>query len=441
MSDKTTNQSRIEGYLQKLEETKTVRMVGRVRSATGLSIQASVTGARLGDVVEIVGSHEGPPLLAEVVGVQEGRVTLLPFGTTRGIGPDDQVTAVGKPLTLAVGESLLGRVLDGLGQPIDGCGPLANAQPWDVMRPAPDPLSRHRIETPLCFGLRAIDGLLTIGEGQRVGLFAGPGIGKSTTLAQIARRTTADVVVICLVGERGREVRSFIEDSLTEEGLERSVVVVATADSPPVVRLKSAYTATAIAEYFRDEGKRVLLMMDSLTRFARAQRDVGLAAGELPARHGYPASVFAALPRLLERSGNSEKGTITAVYTILVPGDDLREPVADEVQGILDGHIVLSRQLAERGHWPAIDVLQSLSRAMPRLISSEHRDAAQRFVKLLAAYESKRDLITLGAYDYGSNPQVDEAIDLIETLEKFLQQDLSEHVEFDKTVSQLLELV
>lgn len=441
MSDKTRNPSRMKGYLQKLEETKTVRLVGRVRSATGLAIQASITGARLGDVVEIGGSQADKPLLAEVVGVQEGRVTLLPFGTTRGIGPDDEVSTIGNPLRLAVGESLLGRVLDGLGNPIDGVGPLENTQPWDVMRPAPNPLTRRRIETPLCFGLRAIDGLLTIGEGQRVGLFAGPGIGKSTTLAQIARRTTADVVVICLVGERGREVRSFIEDSLTEEGLQRSVVVVATADSPPVVRLKSAYTATAIAEYFRDEGRRVLLMMDSLTRFARAQRDVGLAAGELPARYGYPPSVFAALPALLERSGNSEKGTMTAVYTVLVPGDDLREPVADEVQGILDGHIVLSRQLAERGHWPAIDVLQSLSRAMPRLISTDHKDAARRFVKLLAAYESKRDLISLGAYDYGTDPQVDEAIDLIESLEDFLQQDLSEHVRFDEAVSQLLDLV
>ncbi|MCK5798960.1 MAG: FliI/YscN family ATPase, partial [Deltaproteobacteria bacterium] len=363
-----------------------------------------------------------------------------PLGDPAGVGPDSLAEAGGQA-TLRVGHALLGRVLDGLGRPLDGRPlPQGSLEPWPLERAAPDPLSRPRIRHPLQLGVRALDGLLTAGEGQRIGLFAGSGVGKSTLLGQIARQTNADICVVCLVGERGREVREFIEESLGDEGLARSVVVCATSDAPPLVRLKSARVATSVAEYFRAAGQRVLLLMDSVTRYARALREVGLAAGEPPARRGYPPSVFAALPRLLERTGTSPEGSITAIYTVLVEGGDMEEPIADEVRGILDGHVVLTREQAHRGHWPAIDVLQSLSRVMGEVTTAEHRAAAAKLRELLAAYERRRDLIALGAYERGSEPITDRAVDLMPRFEAFLRQRPDEESTFDDTVAALRRL-
>jgi len=381
-------------------------------------------------------------LQAEVVGFRGDEVVLMPLGPVAGIGPDSVVSPTGRSLTVRVGEGLLGRVVSGLGEPMDSAGPVTGpTEEWPVDRSAPDPLLRQRIRRPLALGVRAIDALMTVGEGQRVGLFAGSGVGKSLLLGQIARNTDADVNVICLVGERGREVGEFLEDALGSEGRARSVVVCATSNMPSLVRLKSAFVATAIAEWFRDRGKRVLLMMDSLTRFARAQREVGLAAGEPPARHGFPPSVFALLPRLLERTGNARNGSITALYTVLVAGGDMDEPIADEARGILDGHIVLSRALGERNHWPAIDVLASLSRVMEFVAEGEHRQAAARVRELLAVYEQKRDLISLGAYKSGSDPRTDRAIAKHEAIAAFLRQGLRESAPPDETRQRLLALV
>jgi type III secretion protein N (ATPase) len=331
-------------------------------------------------------------------------------------------------------------VLDGLGQPIDG-GPALVGERYAVMRDPPNPMTRARIERPMALGIRTLDGLLTTGEGQRVGLFAGSGVGKSTLLGQIARQAEADVFVVCLIGERGREVREFLEDSLGESGRARGVVVCATSDAPAMVRKKSAYVATAIAEHFRDQGKRVLFLLDSVTRFARAGREVGLSAGEPPARRGYPPSVFAELPRLLERSGNAERGSITAFYTVLVEGGDMEEPIADEVRGILDGHVVLDRALAARGRFPAIDPLVSLSRAMDGIVTPQHRDAAARLRAAIALYESKRDLVTLGAYKKGSDAKLDQVLARIDAMEAFLKQRRDERVGLSETAAQLAKLV
>jgi type III secretion protein N (ATPase) len=381
-------------------------------------------------------------LQAEAVGFRGDEVVLMPLGTVAGIGPDAVASPSGRSLTIRVGEGLLGRVVNGLGEPMDGAGPLAGAtEEWPVDRPAPDPLLRPRIRRPLALGVRAIDAFLTVGEGQRVGVFAGSGVGKSLLLGQIARNSDAEVNVICLVGERGREVAEFLEDALGPEGRARSVVVCATSDAPSLVRLKSAFVATAIAEWFRDRGKRVLLMMDSLTRFARAQREVGLAAGEPPARHGFPPSVFALLPRLLERAGNAQGGSITALYTVLVAGGDMDEPIADEARGILDGHIVLSRAICERNHWPAIDVLASLSRVMEFVADKEHRQAAAHVREILATYEQNRDLIALGAYKSGSDPRIDRAIAKHEGITTFLRQGLHETAPPEETRKRLLALV
>jgi type III secretion protein N (ATPase) len=388
---------------------------------TGLLVEAAVPGVRLGEVVEVSGP--GSAVQAEVVGFAAGeRAQLLPLGTLRGIGPHWEVRTTGAPLTVAVGESLLGRVLDGLGNPLDG-RPLPDAlERWPVDRPAPDAFTRRRIDRPLHLGIRAIDALCTVGRGQRLGLFAGAGVGKSTLLGQIARNAQADVSVIALVGERGRELREFVEDALSREGLRRSVVVCASSDQPALVRLRAAFVATAIAEWFRERGGNVLFMLDTVTRLARSQREVGLSAGEPPARQGYPPSVFSMLPRLLERTGNCQRGDCTALYTCLVAGDDLEDPIADEVRGILDGHIILDRRIAERGRWPAIDPLASLSRVMPQVTTPEHRRLAGRMRALLAAYEQRRDLILLGAYERGADPLTDEAIDRYPALEEFLAQ-------------------
>lgn len=421
---------------EKLQKTSTVKIRGRVKEVTGSVVKAVVPDARIGDVVEIHKS-DGTIRLAEVVGFTDQLAVLIPLGTVEGIGPQAEITSTGETFSMTAGYGLLGRVLDGLGNPIDGLGPIKDGEEWAIMRAAPHPLSREPISEPIMMGVRAIDGLLTFGRGQRIGLFAGSGVGKSTLLGQLAQGTDADISVICLVGERGREVRDFIEHTLTPETRKRTVMIAATSDQPSLVRLKSAFVATAVAEWFRDQGKDVLLMMDSVTRFARAQREVGLAAGEPPARRGYPPSVFALLPQLLERAGRAEKGSITAIYTILVAGGDMDEPIADEVRGILDGHVILDRKLASRNHWPAIDILGSLSRVMNRVVTHDHNTAAGKFRELLAAYESKRDLIALGAYEYGTDEKTDLAIDLIEDIEVFLKQDNEEFEAFAETVKRI----
>jgi type III secretion protein N (ATPase) len=375
---------------------------------------------------------------AQVVGFQDGDAVLIPLGDVIGVGPDSPVVSDGTGLDVMCGPGLLGRVLDGLGTPMDGGGPIGG-KPRSAIGPPPHPLKRRRVSEPFFTGVRAIDGLLTLGEGQRIGLFAGSGVGKSTLLGQIARGANADVVVICLVGERGREVRAFLEDSLGE-AMGKSVVVCATSDAPPLVRLQAGHVATTIAEHFRDEDKRVLLLLDSVTRLARAQREVGLAAGEPPVHRGFPPSVFELLPRLMERAGCGEVGSITAIYTVLVAGDDMHGPIADEVRGILDGHIVLSRRLAERGHWPAVDVSGSLSRLMPEVAGDEHRRAAARFRRTLAVYEDNRDLIALGAYKRGSDVAIDHAIESWSDMETFLCQPLDEQSPANATLTQLRDL-
>jgi type III secretion protein N (ATPase) len=405
-----------------LAGTDTVAALGRLRSVVGLTLSAEIPGIRVGELVEIERSGGGTSL-AEVVGFQDSAATLLPLDHAEGLGPDDVVRPARRRLTLSFSDALLGRVLDGLGRPLDGLGALAAGEARAVMASAPSPLRRQRVQRRLPTGVRVLDALVALGEGQRIGLFSGSGVGKSSLLGQIARQSDAEVFVACLVGERGRELREFLEDALGEAGRARGVVVCATSDAPPLVRVKSAYVATAIAEGFRDQGKRVLLLMDSVTRFARALRDVGLAAGEAPARRGYPPSVFAALPQLVERAGMGEQGSITAVYTVLVEGDDLDEPIADELRGVLDGHIVLSRELASRGHYPAVDVQKSLSRLMDRVVDEPQCLAAQAVRAHLATYEQHRDLVALGAYAPGSDRRLDAALARIERIEAFLRQD------------------
>ncbi len=430
--------TKVDDLIQRLERTDPVQARGRVRALVGLSLRAAIPGVRLGERVRVLRGN-APPLDAEVVGFTDEDATLLPIGSTDGIGPDDIVETTGRPFDIRCSEQLLGRVVDGLGNPVDG-GPPIEGERWEIDRGAPDPLQRPRITEPMVLGLRAIDGLLTFGQGQRVGLFAGSGVGKSTLLGQIARQAEADVFVVCLIGERGREVREFLEDALGEEGQKKGVVVCATSDAPALVRLKSAHTATAIAEWFRDQGKRVLLLMDSVTRFARAAREVGLAAGEPPARRGYPPSVFARLPALLERSGTAATGSITGVYTVLVEGSDMEEPISDEVRGILDGHIVLTRELGARGRWPAIDILHSLSRVMNAVTDDTHLQTARAVREMLAVYEAKRDLVTLGAYKPGSDASLDAALQKIDAIEAFLRQDPHERSSYQDTLSSLAQL-
>jgi len=426
-------------YTQLVKEAQTVRVRGRVTELAGLVIRATVPGVRIGEVVGVRGKNRSE-VKAEVVGFQGDEVMLMPLGELGGIGPDSEVVPTGRPLSIRVGDSLLGRVLGGMGQPIDGKPLPDDLVEWSVDRDAPDPFTRRRIDKPLPLGLRCIDGLLTVGEGQRIGLFAGSGVGKSTLMGQIARNTQAELNVIALIGERGREVREFIEDSLGEEGLKRSVVVCATSDQPSLVRLRAAFVATSIAEYFRDRGGNVMFMLDTVTRLARAQREIGLAIGEPPARQGYPPSVFSMLPRILERTGNSAKGACTAIYTVLVAGGDMEEPIADEVRGILDGHFILNRELAERNQWPAMDVLASLSRVMTGIVEPEHKRAAAKLRETLATYEKQRDLILLGAYQYGTDPKTDYAIDHYEAIIEFLKQATEENAPFEDSVQGLVAL-
>lgn len=427
-----------EKYHDAIGRADLVKVIGKVVQVVGLIIEAQVGGVSVGDLCSIHLEKENSWASAEVVGFREKRVLLMPLGSTAGISPGSQVVAAGKPLMVNVGNDVLGRVLNGLGSPIDGKGPLLTDQEVPLDALPPDPVKRPRVTEVLKVGIRAMDGLLTVGRGQRIGIFAGSGVGKSTLMGMIARNAEAQVNVIALVGERGREVRDFIEESLGEEGMKKSVVVVATSDQPPLIRLKAAFVATAIAEFFRNQNKTVILMMDSVTRFAMAQREIGLASGEPPTTKGYTPSVFALMPRLMERSGTSVKGTITAFYTILVEGDDMNEPIADHSRSILDGHIVLSRDLAARNHYPAIEVPHSVSRLMTNLVSDEHKQAAGKLREVLARYSEAEDLINIGAYVKGSNPKIDFALSKIDQVNVFLKQGTFEQVEYEETVNQLI---
>lgn len=423
--------------------TPLVEKRGRVSGVTGGLIRATAPGVRIADLCRLKSAGDrgpGEDVLAEVVGFDRQHVLLSPLGSTTGISNDTQVIATGGTHEVPVGPELLGKVLDGLGRPLRGDA-LPCSSSYPVLADPPDPMRRKVIDTPLPLGVRVLDGLLTCGEGQRMGIFAAAGGGKSTLLSMLIRNSAADVKVLALIGERGREVREFIEHDLGEEGLAQSVIVVATSERPAMERLKAAYVATAIAEYFRDQGLKVLLMMDSVTRFARAQREIGLAAGEPPARRGFPPSVFAALPQLMERAGRSDTGSITGLYTVLVEGDDMTEPVADETRSILDGHIILSRQLAQANHYPAVDVLASVSRVMNNIVDEDHLRIAGRMRELLAKYKEIELLIRIGEYKQGSDPAADEANRKIDAINGTLAQGLYETSSFEEAVQQMRQVV
>ena len=424
----------IRKFMDAIDDCESIKMSGKITQVIGLVIESQGPNVSMGELCYVHSRLSGvEPVPAEVVGFREGHVLLMPIGEMQGIGPGCEVVAAQRMLKVKVGPELLGRVLDGLGDPIDDKGPVLCKKEYPLQAAPPPPLDRPRITDSLYVGVRAIDGLITLGSGQRIGIMAGSGVGKSTLLSMIARNTEADVSVIALVGERGREVKEFIERDLGEEGLKRSVVVVATSDRPALVRIKGAMTATAVAEYFRDQGKKVVLMMDSVTRFAMAQREVGLTVGEPPATRGYTPSVFALLPRLLERAGTSEKGSITGIYTVLVDGDDMNEPIADAVRSILDGHIVLSRGIAAQNHFPAIDVLASVSRVMGEVVDDEHSAAARRMRALMAVYKEAEDLIHIGAYVNGSSEKIDTAIKKIDAINDFLCQGVFEKDTYEAT--------
>lgn len=429
-------------YFTALNEAPTWTQKGRISQVVGLTIESNGPRVNLGELCEIKTVRSSKRvLLAEVVGFRGNKTLLMPLGDLEGVGPGAEIISTGRKLSVQVGPGMIGRVLNGLGEPIDDRGPIDYVRSWPVMNSPPSPLNRRRINEPLSVGIKAIDGLITIGKGQRMGIFAGSGVGKSTLMGMIARNTSADINVIALIGERGREVREFIERDLGEEGLARSVVVVATSDQPALIRIKGAFVATSIAEYFREQGYDVLLLMDSITRFALAQREVGLAIGEPPATRGFTPSVFAMLPKLLERAGTSDKGSITGLYAVLVEGDDMNEPITDAVRGIVDGHIVLNRDLAAMNRYPAIDVLQSVSRLMIGIVSEEHLEMANRFRSLEAVYEDAKDLIDIGAYKSGSNPRIDEAIQYIDRCREFLRQGIYEKFTFEETLEQLRQTV
>jgi flagellum-specific ATP synthase len=423
-------------YHQMLKQVNPIHVSGRIIQVVGLTIEAVGIDCQIGEVCEIK-ANKKKPLLAEVVGFRNERMLLMPYGEMEGIQPGSEIVPLQDAFRAPVGTALLGRVLNGLGQPIDGGKPLDDLKTISTNHAAPDPLKRPPITEPLVTGVRVIDGLLTCGKGQRMGIFAGSGVGKSTLMGTIARSSRTDVSVIALVGERGREVREFLEKDLGPEGLARSVVIVSTSDQPALVRLKAASVAMTIAEFFRENGLDVTFLMDSVTRFAMAQREVGLAIGEPPASKGYTPSVFAVLPRLLERAGTSDKGTITGFFTVLVEGDDFNEPICDAARSILDGHIILSRALAARNHYPAIDVLSSVSRIMPSVTSSDHRQMAAAIRKHMATYEKARDLINIGAYVSGSDQEIDAALQVMPAVESLLQQENREVTPFDVTTHYL----
>ncbi|MEW5693116.1 MAG: flagellar protein export ATPase FliI [Candidatus Hydrogenedentota bacterium] len=427
-------------YLSMIPEIEHIRFTGAVTKIIGLVIEASGPRVPVGEVVLIKRKNKIQALKAEVVGFKENRVLLMPIGEMEGIAPGCEVIGTDHTLSIPVGPELLGRVLNGIGDPMDGKGALPCKERYSIYRNPPHPLKRRRVKEILSLGVRAIDGLFTVGRGQRMGIFSGSGVGKSTLLGMIARFTEADINVIGLIGERGREVRDFLEKDLQEDGLKKSVVVVATSDSPPLCRLRGAFVATAIAEYFRDIGKNVLLLFDSVTRFARAQREVGLAIGEPPAQRGFTPSVFEILPRLLERSGNSDRGSITGIYTVLVDGDDFTEPICDNVRGILDGHVILVRKLAERGQYPAIDVLGSISRIMVEIVDEYQFNKALKLKELVSVYQDAEDLINIGAYVKGSNTLIDESINKRNDIINYLKQGIYEKEDYIGSKEKLLKL-
>jgi len=424
---------RFEKYMNLCDESFFTKK-GKIVNVVGLTIESAGPDSTLGDVCYIYPDNpEAKPIMAEVIGFREGKTQLMPYDNTDGIGIGSIVVNTGAPLTVNVSDSLLGKTLDGLGRPGDG-SVLVDGAPYSVECPPPDPMSRKIIDEVLTLGVKAVDGLMTIGKGQRIGIFAGSGVGKSTLMGMFARNTKADINVIALIGERGREVREFIERDLGPEGMKRSVVVVATSDRPALERNKAAKTATAIAEYFRDQGKDVLLMMDSLTRFSMAQREIGLANGEPPVSRGYPPSVYAEMPKLLERAGCNEVGSITGLYTVLVDGDDFNEPITDTARSILDGHIMLNRKLAHKNHYPAIDVLQSISRCMSQIVERPHKDVAGKLKNVLATYNDAEDLINIGAYKKGSNKNIDYAIEKIDAVNAFLMQSTEDKFSYEDTL-------
>ncbi|AHC14582.1 FliI/YscN family ATPase [Salinispira pacifica] len=427
-------------YVETVQSIETILFMGTVQKVRGLLIESHGPQAVVGELCEIYPAAGHEPIYAEVVGLHGNIVQLMPFSEPQGIEVGSSVVASGRRLEVQVSDKLLGRVLNSMGKPIDGKGDIHSGVNYPAMASPPDVLNRKSITEQVSTGIRAIDGLLPVGKGQRMGIFSGSGVGKSTLLGMIARNTSADINVIALIGERGREVREFIEQDLGEEGLKRSVLIVSTSDKPPVARLKAAYIATAVAEYFRDQGNDVMLMFDSVTRFARAQREIGLAIGEAPATRGFPPSVFSTLPRLLERCGTGENGTITGFYTILVDGDDMDEPVADNVRGILDGHMVLSRRLAQAYHYPSIDILDSVSRLAPRISLPEAQKAAGAVRRLMALYRENEDLINIGAYASGSNPELDEAIKRNPSFLRFLQQSITEKSSLRETFQGLSDI-
>ncbi|NPV88249.1 flagellar protein export ATPase FliI [Coprothermobacteraceae bacterium] len=430
---------KIEYLRRKVQTSEFVDVYGKVVNVTGLSIEAVTPASFVGELCAVQ-KYDGGNVFAEVVGFKEGKTLLMPIGDVQGVGPGSLIRAMQRPLWVRVGPSLIGRVIDAIGNPLDDKGPI-RGEMRTVYQDPPHPLRRKHVNDALETRIKAIDGLLTVGKGQRLGIFAGSGVGKSTLLGMLARNSAADVNVVILVGERGREVRKFIEEDLTEEGARKSVIVVATSDQPALLRVKAVLTGMTIAEYFRDEGMDVLVMMDSVTRFAMAQREIGLSVGEPPTTRGYTPSVFALLPKVLERAGTSDRGSITAFITVLVEGDDMNEPVADAVRSILDGHIVLSRSLAHRAHYPAIDVLQSVSRVMSDVVSEKHLNLAYKMREILAVYRDAEDLVNIGAYQRGNNPRIDLALDLIEPINRFLKQQVRESVPMDQTVYMMEEIV
>jgi len=418
-----------------------IKVNGKVTDVIGLIIVSAGPNVSLGEICTVLDREGNEVCKSEVVGFKDGKVLSIALGEVYKISPSCEIIASGKSFLIGVGDNLLGRVIDGLGNPIDGKGEILCPSYLPVYNEPPNPLKRKRIDSALQTGVRSIDGLLTVGKGQRIGIFAGSGVGKSVTMGMIARNTNADINVITLIGERGREVREFIEKDLGSEGLKKSVVIVATSDKSALIRMKGAFIGTTIAEYFRDCGKDVVLMMDSVTRFAMAQREIGLTIGEPPTTKGYTPSVFAILPKLLERAGNTNKGSITGFYTVLVDGDDMTEPIADAARSILDGHVVLSRKLANKGQFPAVDPLQSVSRVMPDVVTSDHRKRASVFNEILATYNEAEDLINIGAYVKGSSPQIDHALSKIKYLRGFLKQDMNDKTLYEETINRLNEII
>ncbi len=427
--------------IRQIQQAETIGHTGKIENIVGMSIEASGLKAAVGDICRIYSDDAGGQINAEVVGFRDDRVLLMPYSEMSGISAGNFVRTSGQQLRLRVGSFLKGRIINALGQPIDDLGPFSGGVSYCIGGGYINPLTRPPIREKMEFGIKAIDGLLTIGKGQRMGIFAGSGVGKSTLMGMIAKNVKADINVIALVGERGREVLEFVQKDLGEEGMRRSILVVATSDQPAMLRMRCPSVATGIAEYFRDQGYDVLLMMDSLTRFAMAQREIGLAIGEPPVARGYTPSIYAELPKLLERSGNFKKGSITGIYTVLVEGDDTNEPIADTVRGILDGHIVLSRSLAAANHYPAIDISASISRLMIELVPEEHQRLASRLRDILSVYEKNSDLVSIGAYKSGSNPRLDFALTKIDEINQYLMQGINESFSYDQCLAEMRKII